>query len=142
MLNLKTKEELIHHAVQASDKSYSPYSHFAVGAALLTNDETIITGANIENISFGLSNCAERSAIFSALSQGITEFKAIAIFSPQAKTPLQPCGACRQVLAEFVPESFPILLISQNKEVTETTLGALFPMSFQSLGDAKSHTSK
>jgi cytidine deaminase len=137
MLDLATKEHLIAQAVHSSTFSYSPYSHFAVGAALLSQCGSITLGANIENISFGLSNCAERSALFSALSAGIKDFKAIAIYSPVADGYLQPCGACRQVLSEFVPADFPLLLANKDGQFIETTLEQIFPMGFRSLGDAK-----
>ena len=87
---------LFEKALEASKHAYIPYSHFPVGAALLTEDGNIITGANIENRSFGLTNCAERSAIFTAASQGVRTFIAIAIATPASDYPVGPCGACRQ----------------------------------------------
>ncbi|NIZ47090.1 cytidine deaminase [Entomospira nematocerorum] len=137
MLDLHVKQFLIQEAIASSKQSYSPYSGFAVGAALLTQSGEIIHGANIENISFGLSNCAERTAIYTALTSGISTFKAIAIYSPVAQDYLQPCGACRQVLSEFVHPDFILLLANKEGQFIEKTLQEIFPMSFSSLGSAK-----
>lgn len=126
--------ELMEWAKKASEHSYSPYSSFKVGAALLCENQEVILGCNVENRSFGLTNCAERTAIFSALSKGIRSFKSIAIFSPDSEDFLPPCGACRQVLSEFVPTDFPVLL-SNGKEIKKVSLGELFPM--DSLHDLK-----
>ena len=121
------KNNLFSEAEKAAENSYSPYSRFRVGAALLCKDGEIIRGTNIENRSFGLSNCAERSAIFTALSKGQTEFSAIAIFCPDADYAVSPCGACRQVISEFTDSSFPIYFAGNDKKYTETTIGELFP---------------
>lgn len=121
------KAKLFSEAEKAAEYSYSPYSKFRVGAALLCEDGEIIRGANIENRSFGLTNCAERSAIFSALSKGKSEFKALAIFCPDADYPVSPCGACRQVISEFTSSDFPIYFAGNDKKYTETTIGELFP---------------
>lgn len=95
-------------AVEASEKSYSPYSGFSVGSALLTSDGRIFTGTNIENMSFSLTVCAERTAIFKALSEGIRNFEAIAIYGKE--NPCIPCGACLQVMSEFCDDDFKIIL--------------------------------
>ena len=121
------KKALYSEAERAAEYSYSPYSKFRVGPALLCADGEIITGANIENRSFGLTNCAERSAIFTALSKGKKDFKALAIHCPDADYPVSPCGACRQVISEFTNSNFPIFFSGNNKEYTETTIGELFP---------------
>ena len=93
-------------AAEAASRSYSPYSKFRVGAALLCSDGSIVVGTNIENRSFGLTICAERSAIASAISSGKKDFVAIAIATPDSACPVSPCGACRQVLSEFLaPEA-------------------------------------
>lgn len=93
-------ERLIRSAWEARGKAYAPYSHFAVGAALLGSDGQVFQGCNVENLSFGLTICAERVAIASAVAAGIREFQAIAIVAETA-VPVSPCGACRQVMAEF-----------------------------------------
>jgi cytidine deaminase len=93
-------DELVAAAVQAREKAYAPYSHFAVGAAVRTVDGTIYAGCNVENASFGLTICAERNAIAHAVVQGAREFTAIAVVTENGVT---PCGACRQVLTEFNP---------------------------------------
>lgn len=120
-------------AKAAASNAYAPYSNFRVGAALLCESGEIIRGANIENRSFGLTNCAERSAFFAALSRGITGFTALAIYSPDSKGPIPPCGACRQVMSEFVTSDFPVFFSGASGEITETTVGALLP--FDSLHD-------
>jgi cytidine deaminase len=96
-------EELLKSARLALQNSYSPYSNFRVGAAIRTDDGTIITGTNIENVSYGLAMCAERVAVFSAISKGYSSFTELAIATSSGK-PIFPCGACRQVLAEFSHE--------------------------------------
>jgi cytidine deaminase len=120
------KKKLIQSAQEAAYNSYSPYSHFRVGAALLCFDNTIITGTNVENRSYGLTMCAERTSVFSALSAGRRDFAAIAIYSPDSDAPLPPCGACRQVLSEFVGKDFPVIMAGKT-EVIETTMGELLP---------------
>lgn len=92
----------------AAKNAYIPYSRYAVGAALLASDGTVFTGCNIENASFGLTNCAERTALFKAVSEGHREFVAICIVGGTAKSPAVPCGACRQALAEFCPPTLPV----------------------------------
>lgn len=95
-------EFLRQHAKQASEKAYAPYSQFSVGAAILMRNGDIISGCNVENVSYGLSNCAERTAVFSALAQGYqpADMETVVIYTPGEKA-YAPCGACRQVLAEF-----------------------------------------
>jgi cytidine deaminase len=120
-------EVLLAQSRSAAERAYAPYSHFRVGAALLCADGTIITGSNVENRSYGLTNCAERSAIFTAVSQGRTEFAAIAVSCIDADYPVSPCGACRQVISEFVPAGFPVYFSDKNGEFIKTTMGELFP---------------
>lgn len=96
--------KLLERAKKASEKAYAPYSKFKVGACVLTENEKIYTGCNFENSSFGLSICAERNAIGSAIADGEQKIKAVAIFSPNTKH-CYPCGACRQVMCEFVSDS-------------------------------------
>ncbi|MBI9103267.1 MAG: cytidine deaminase [Spirochaetales bacterium] len=122
------KEELLEIAEKAAEKSYSPYSKFRVGAALLCSDGTIVTAANIENRSFGLTICAERSAIVKAHSEGKRVYTALAISCPDADYPVSPCGACRQVISEFVKPDFPVYFSGKNKrDCVSTTMGELFP---------------
>lgn len=105
--------ELFDAAVKAASKSYSHYSGFSVGAALLTAEGAVFTGCNIENASFSLTNCAERTAVFKAVSEGYTEFSAIAVAGSSGEdfsSPCTPCGACLQVLSEFCKDDFVIIL--------------------------------
>ena len=124
---------LIQTAVKMLDFSYVPYSHFHVGAALLTKSGKIYTGCNIENAAYGPSNCAERTAIFKAVSEGEKEFQAIAVVGgPEGKIEdfCPPCGVCRQVMAEFCDKDFKIILRNGKKEVKTFTLSDLLPESF------------
>ncbi|MGI8643029.1 MAG: cytidine deaminase [Thermomicrobiales bacterium] len=125
----QTKTSMMEAARAAANQAYVPYSHFPVGAAILTADGTIVSGCNIENASFGLTNCAERTAIFSAAAAGHRQVRAVAVTAPRAPG-TTPCGACRQVLREFVPSNGMLVLIDNAGKVTETTLSALLPDSF------------
>jgi len=120
-------DSLQEQAREAARFSYSPYSKFRVGAALLASDGTVYRGANIENRSYGLANCAERSAVFLALSQGVTSFDAIAIYSPDSEEMLTPCGACRQVLSEFVGPDFPVYCGSADGQFQIIAMKELLP---------------
>jgi cytidine deaminase len=128
------QKELVDAARTARVKSYSPYSHFQVGAALLTKDGKIFTGCNIESASFSPTNCAERTAVFKAVSEGIREFAAIAIvgaFENQPLTFVAPCGVCRQVLREFCdPDTFQILLAQEDYLTRSYSLEELLPEGF------------
>jgi cytidine deaminase len=120
--------QLITAAMDARQQSIAPYSKFQVGAALLTADGEIIRGANVESASYGLSCCAERVALFKALTDGHENFTAIAIASPGGAA---PCGACRQLLAEYAPQAVVILIDSNSPEApTSTTMDALLPHAF------------
>ncbi|MBQ9324376.1 MAG: cytidine deaminase [Clostridia bacterium] len=119
-------ETLIAMAQEAMQMSYSPYSHYPVGAALLCDDGTIYTGCNIENASFGLTNCAERTAVFKAVSEGRRSFSTIAIATKDS--PGWPCGACRQVLNEFAPAIR--VIVSCEGQVMEANLTELLPHGF------------
>lgn len=122
--------ELIQKAKEAKEQAYAPYSGFHVGAALRCKDGTIFTGCNIENSAYGPTNCAERTAIFKAVSEGFREFEAIAIIS-DSKQPTAPCGVCRQVMAEFCdPETFRIILMNGAGEIREYLLKELLPLGF------------
>ena len=130
-----TEQKLIKIALEARRFSYSPYSGFQVGAALLSCSGKVYTGCNIENAAFSPSNCAERTAFFKAVSEGVTEFSAIAIGGGKAGETADnfcaPCGVCRQVMAEFcAPETFRILLGKENLEYKEYTLGEILPQGF------------
>ncbi len=115
-------------AFKATRYSYAPYSRFRVGAALLTEDDEVITGCNVENASYGLSNCAERTAVFKAVSMGKRRFKAIAVVSNK-QNPVYPCGACRQVLREF-NKNITIILSNKHRKPIRTSLSKLLPKSF------------
>lgn len=119
--------DLFAKATEAAESSYSPYSRFRVGAALLCDDDTVVTGANVENRSFGLTICAERSAMVAAIARGKRRFKALAISCPDADYPVSPCGACRQFISEFVEGSFPIRFGGSDGRVVDTTMGELMP---------------
>ena len=127
-----TTTELINLAVEVSQKAYVPYSHFPVSAVLVTKDDQIYTGVNIENASFGLTNCGERTAIFKAVSEGAREFKELIIYG-QTDKPISPCGACRQVMAEFFEPDLPVTLVSKDKSTVVMTVKELLPYSFTDL---------
>jgi cytidine deaminase len=122
---VKQIEKLIKHAQQAARFAYAPYSKFKVGAAILTDKGKIYTGANIENASYGLTICAERVALFKAVSEGAKQLKTIAIYT-NTKEFTAPCGACRQVLAEFNPHMY-IVLINRKGAIKQFSLSALLP---------------
>lgn len=130
------KKTLIEHAFQAQKKAYTPYSRFQVGAALLTKSGKIYKGCNIENASYGASNCAERTAFFRAVYDGEREFEGIAIVGkPMDSDTFEycaPCGICRQVMAEFGEDDFLILLAKSPEEYQEFTLKELLPLRFTS----------
>ncbi len=124
------KEELMKYAMQAQKNAYAPYSKFKVGAALLLKDGKVILGCNVENASYGLTNCAERTAIFSALAQGYKkeDFADLAIYS-SSNPPASPCGACRQVMVELMSPNAKIYM-GNAKELVETTVLELMPLAF------------
>jgi len=123
--------ELISAATAARDLAYAPYSGFQVGAALATNAGKIYTGCNVENVSLGLTICAERSAIATAIAQGSKDFVAIAVVTA-GKKPAVPCGACRQVMAEFNP-SMKIIAATVDGKVQEFDLAELLPFPSQGI---------
>jgi len=124
-------KQLIEEAVLASKQAYVPYSKFTVGAALLTADHKIYRGCNIENASYGLTNCAERTAIFKAVSEGDKHFLAIAVVG-DTDGPISPCGACRQVLSEFCGKDTQIILANIKGDFVITTISELLPGHFSS----------
>lgn len=121
-------DELVASAQRARENAYAPYSQFRVGAALLGKSERIYTGCNVENSSYGLTVCAERNAVFSAVAAGETEFVALVVAAKDAS--VYPCGACRQVLAEFC-DDLPILIVGESGERAETNLRELLPHAFR-----------
>jgi cytidine deaminase len=126
-------QELCKAAIDIRKNCYAPYSHFCVGAALLTASGKIYTGVNVENAAYGPSNCAERTAVFKAVSEGERDFTAIAIAGGPEEGKLDycpPCGVCRQVLAEFCAADFEIILPSSSGETKRFTLAELLPESF------------
>ena len=123
-----TNTELLSIADKAMENAYAPYSEFKVGAALLCSDGTVFTGCNIENATYGATNCAERTAIFKAVSEGRRDFEAIAIVSSGGGETF-PCGICRQVMAEFAPE-LKIILRDKNGIESIYQLSELLPKSF------------
>ena len=121
------KQELLNAALSARERAYAPYSKFLVGAAVLAKSGKIYTGCNIENSSYGLTVCAERNALFSAVGAGEREFTALCVVG-DTEAPISPCGACRQVMAEFkVPR---IILANLRGDVKEYTLEELLPYGF------------
>lgn len=116
-------DALLAAAWKVREAAYAPYSHFAVGAALLAADGRVFTGCNVENISYGLTNCAERVAIGAAVAAGVREFSAVAVVADTG-VPISPCGACRQVLAEF---QVPRILLANRSQRLEFTLDELLP---------------
>lgn len=114
-------------ALEASSKSWSPYSHFRVGAALQSVDGSVFSGTNIENRSFGLTTCAERNALATAVGAGQRNFSLIVVATPDAEYPVSPCGACRQVLSEFMGPEAAVIFGSSAKNLVVTTMGQLFP---------------
>ncbi|WP_390614535.1 cytidine deaminase [Siminovitchia fortis] len=127
--NHDMKEQLIKEAISAKEKAYVPYSKFPVGAALLTKGGTIYHGCNIENASYGLTNCAERTVIFKALSEGENAFDMLAV-TADSERPVPPCGACRQVIAEHCPKDMKVILTNSKGDVQEFTVGDLLPFAF------------
>lgn len=122
-------EQLIKEAIAAREMAYVPYSKFQVGAALLTKDGKVYRGCNIENASYGMTNCAERTALFKAVSEGDKEFASIAIVA-DTEGPVSPCGACRQVISELCPKDMKVILTNLQGDVKEWTVADLLPGAF------------
>lgn len=127
------KKKLTDLAVSVSENSYSPYSNFCVGAALLCSDGKIYTGTNVENSSYGGANCAERTAIFTAITDGHRDFEAISIIGHKRGEKVNafcaPCGICRQIMSEFCSDDF-IVLLYDGENIAEYKLKDLLPLSF------------
>ncbi|MFI3175274.1 MAG: cytidine deaminase [Bacillota bacterium] len=138
-------ENLVKKAIEAQKLSYSPYSNFQVGAALLAKNGTIYKGCNIENMAYSPTNCAERTAIFKAVSEGVLEFEAIAVTgglkgaTDEEKEFCPPCGVCLQVMTEFCdPKTFKIILVRTESDYREYVLKDLLPFSFDLLETTES----
>ena len=135
MINKDQMDKLLIEAQKIAFKAYAPYSKFRVGAALLCEDGNIITGVNVENRSFGLTICAERNAVFAAAAKGCLRFLAIAISTPDSVEPVGPCGACRQVMGEFMTADIPVRFAGSGQNQVNTTVGELLP--FDSLHELR-----
>jgi len=127
------KDLLVQVAREAAQQAYCPYSKYRVGASALAEDGLIYTGCNVENASYGLTMCAERIALFKAAGNGCRAVAALAVAGGSAAKPASPCGACRQVLAEFATAETPVFIAPLRKggRVIETTLGTLLPLAFE-----------
>ncbi|MBQ4854460.1 cytidine deaminase [Rhodanobacter sp. B2A1Ga4] len=125
-------DDLLALARSAREQAYAPYSNFLVGAALLTRDGRHFSGCNVENASYGLCNCAERTALFSAIAAGCRpgDFAALAVIA-DTDSPVSPCGACRQVMAELCDDAMPVLLANLHGDTQQTSVAALLPGSFK-----------
>jgi cytidine deaminase len=121
--------QLMEESKIAREKAYVPYSKFPVGAALLAEDGTVYHGCNIENSAYSMTNCAERTAFFKAVSEGVYKFKALAVVG-DTDGPISPCGACRQVITEFCDGEMPVYLTNLKGNVLETTVAELLPGAF------------
>jgi cytidine deaminase len=128
------KQALIRQAMAAREKAVAPYSHFTVGAALRAKNGTVYTGCNIENAAFTPTSCAERTALYKAVSEGVTEFSDIAIVGARAgetnKLVTAPCGVCRQALYEFSGPELNVILAKTTEDFLEISLGELLPLGF------------
>ena len=128
ILNNNSREELIQAAIEARSRAYAPYSNYSVGAALLTSTGKIYTGVNIENAAYPTTICAERVAVFKAVSEGECKFTAIAVVTLNGGS---PCGSCRQVLAEFGLETRVLIADAQGQIVQEVSVADLLPGAFR-----------
>lgn len=125
------RQELITEALKARDMAYAPYSKFQVGAALLTKDGKVYRGCNIENAAYSMCNCAERTALFKAVSEGDTEFQMLAV-AADTPGPVSPCGACRQVISELCTNDVIVVLTNLQGQIKEMTVEELLPGAFSS----------
>ena len=123
------EQQLIEEAKKAREMAYVPYSKFQVGAALLTGDGRVYRGCNIENAAYSMCNCAERTALFKAYSEGERDFTMMAVIADSDR-PVTPCGACRQVISELCPKDMVVICTNLNGDVTQTTVEALLPGAF------------
>lgn len=125
------KTGLIDEAKKAREMAYVPYSKFKVGAALLTKDGKVYRGCNIENVAYSMCNCAERTALFKAYSEGDKEYKALVVVADTDR-PVSPCGACRQVISELCPKEMKVILTNLKNDIQELTVEELLPGAFSS----------
>jgi cytidine deaminase len=125
------KTRLIDEAKKAREMAYVPYSKFKVGAALLTKDGNFYRGCNIENAAYSMCNCAERTALFKAYSEGDKEYAALAVVADTDR-PVSPCGACRQVISELCPKEMKVILTNLKNDIYELTVEELLPGAFSS----------
>lgn len=129
-MNEEERRSLLQRAREAASAAYAPYSHFPVGAALLAEDGTIVSGSNVENASYGLSICAERSAAVAAVSAGHRAFRAVAVSAPRSRL-ATPCGACRQFLNEFLPSTGELIIVLDDGESgLEIPFSEILPRAF------------
>ena len=131
-LSVQEREHMLDLAYEAMEKAYVPYSHFQVGACLKGRSGTYYLGCNVECVSYSPTNCAERTAVFKAVSEGEREFDGIVIVC-SGKNPASPCGVCRQVLSEFCEGDMPVVFADSKRNFIESTLGELLPHSFGSV---------
>jgi cytidine deaminase len=137
MVSNEKMEALFDEARQIAMSAYAPYSKFRVGAALLCEDGTVVKGVNVENRSYGLTICAERNAVTAAVTMGKRRFIALAISTPDSAEPVGPCGACRQVLGEFMRSDTPVYFAGSGQNHVLTTIGELLP--YDSLHDLRKY---
>jgi cytidine deaminase len=135
MVSNEQMDELFLQAKKIAESAYAPYSKFRVGAALLCEDGTIVTGVNVENRSYGLTICAERNAVTTAVTMGKLRITALAISTPDSVEPVGPCGACRQVISEFAQADTPVRFAGSGQTQVNVTIGQLLP--WDSLYDLK-----
>ena len=128
MASKEQMDALFEEAWKAAENAYAPYSRFRVGAALLCEDGTIVTGCNVENRSYGLTICAERGAVCRGIAEGQRSFLALAIATPDSPDPVGPCGACRQVLSEFMPPGAPVRFGGGGPRRVDSVIGELLPL--------------
>jgi cytidine deaminase len=122
-------DELIEESKKAREKAYVPYSKFSVGAAILTKNGKVYHGCNIENAAYSLCNCAERTALFKAYSEGDRDYQMLAVVA-DTERPCPPCGACRQVISELCPRDMKVILTNLNGDIQQTTVAELLPGAF------------
>lgn len=129
--------ELIETAIKARNHAYAPYSKFKVGAAILLKNHTFIIGCNVENVSYGLTNCAERTALFKMVSEGYNKDDVLAMaIVADTEDPVSPCGACRQVMAELLNPNTPVYLANTKKMFQRTEVSELLPLGFKGIENA------